>query len=256
MLAALAATLALSAAVAARAQPLLQAAADAERDDAHHDHRAGQIFVETSVAAGGAEQLTVAYGATPDAASFSWLTNATGAQSLVRWGLAPGQLDRSATGAPGKAYTCAPYTSGLVHVVNVTGLPLATTIYYRVGDDASGASDERSFVSSPGAAASYPYTFGIVGDPGQTSNSNATFQHLLASKTVDSVFVPGDLSYADGDQPRWDSFQRLVDPLASTKPFMVASGNHASIRSPQRVPRRRMRTLTVRVTAPYDARAR
>jgi hypothetical protein len=26
--------------------------------------------------------------------------------------------------------------------------------------------------------------------------------------------------------PRWDSFGRLIDPLASTVPTMVASGNH------------------------------
>ena len=38
----------------------------------------------------------------------------------------------------------------------------------------------------------------------------------------------GDLSYADSDQPRWDSYQRLVQNLSSNMPFMVASGNHES----------------------------
>jgi hypothetical protein len=211
-----------SLALAASAQPILPA--PAEEDAAHHTHEP-QLFVE-STAAGGPEQLWVALGATPDAVALSWLTNATGAQSLVRWGLASGALANKATGAAGKPFVCGSYTSGAVHIVNVSGLPLATRIFYTVGDDATGVSSERSFVTSPGARASYPYVFGIMGDPGQTNNSNATFNHLASNPQINSVFIPGDLSYADSDMPRWDSWGRLVDPLASTIPTMVASGNH------------------------------
>ena len=211
-----------SLALAASAQPILPA--PAEEDAAHHTHEP-QLFVE-STAAGGPEQLWVALGRAPDRVAISWLTNATGAQSLVRWGLASGALGKSVTGAAGKPFVCGAYTSGAVHTVNVSGLPLATRIFYTVGDDATGVSSERSFVTSPGAGASYPYTFGVVGDPGQTSNSNATFNHLAANPAIGSVFITGDLSYADGDMPRWDSWGRLIDPLASTVPTMVASGNH------------------------------
>ena len=206
-----------SLALAATAQPLLPALEEHEQP---HDP---QLFVE-STAAGGPEQLWVALGAKPDSVAISWLTNNTGAQSLVRWGLASGALGNQATGAAGKPFVCGSYTSGAVHIVNVSGLPLATRIYYTVGDDATGVSSERSFVSSPGASASYPYTFGIMGDPGQTINSNATFSHLAANPNINSIFIPGDLSYADSDMPRWDSWGRLVDPLASTVPSMVASG--------------------------------
>lgn len=38
--------------------------------------------------------------------------------------------------------------------------------------------------------------------------------------------LPGDLAYADYNQPLWDSFGRLVDPLASYRPWMVTQGNH------------------------------
>ena len=211
-----------SLALAASAQPILPA--PAEEDAAHHTHEP-QLFVE-STAAGGPEQLWVALGRAPDRVAISWLTNATGAQSLVRWGLASGALGKSVTGAAGKPFVCGAYTSGAVHTVNVSGLPLATRIFYTVGDDATGVSSERSFVTSPGARASYPYVFGIMGDPGQTNNSNATFNHLASNPQINSVFIPGDLSYADSDMPRWDSWGRLVDPLASTIPTMVASGNH------------------------------
>ena len=38
--------------------------------------------------------------------------------------------------------------------------------------------------------------------------------------------LPGDLSYANGHQPLWDSFGRLVEPSASRRPWMVTQGNH------------------------------
>lgn len=40
------------------------------------------------------------------------------------------------------------------------------------------------------------------------------------------LLLPGDLSYADGQQPLWDTFGRLVEPLASHRPWMVTEGNH------------------------------
>ena len=236
-----------SLALAASAQPIFPA--PAEEDAAHHTHEP-QLFVE-STAAGGPEQLWVALGRAPDRVAISWLTNATGAQSLVRWGLASGALGKSVSGAAGKPFVCGAYTSGAVHTVNVSGLPLATRIFYTVGDDATGVSSERSFVTSPGAGASYPYVFGVMGDPGQTINSNSTFNHLAANPAIGSVFITGDLSYADGDMPRWDSWGRLIDPLASTVPTMVASGNHGEPRRPSPFAcRARLLDFPRRLTAP------
>jgi hypothetical protein len=40
------------------------------------------------------------------------------------------------------------------------------------------------------------------------------------------LLLPGDLSYADFVQNLWDSFGRLVEPLASQRPWMVTTGNH------------------------------
>lgn len=40
------------------------------------------------------------------------------------------------------------------------------------------------------------------------------------------LLLPGDLSYADGKQPLWDTFGRFVEPLASQRPWMVTQGNH------------------------------
>lgn len=57
-----------------------------------------------------------------------------------------------------------------------------------------------------------------LGGPNQLSNT--------AESKYDMLLLPGDLSYADFNQPLWDSFGRLVEPLASQRPWMVTQGNH------------------------------
>ena len=47
--------------------------------------------------------------------------------------------------------------------------------------------------------------FSVVGDPGQTSNSANTFDHMLAEvPRAHAAVIVGDLSYADRDEPRWE----------------------------------------------------
>ena len=40
------------------------------------------------------------------------------------------------------------------------------------------------------------------------------------------VLLAGDLAYADGFHPRWDSFGRMVEPLMARVPVLVTGGNH------------------------------
>lgn len=63
------------------------------------------------------------------------------------------------------------------------------------------------------------------GDLGQTEWTSSTLDHINASD-YDVLLLPGDLSYADTQQPLWDSFGRLVEPYASRRPWMVTEGNH------------------------------
>lgn len=64
-----------------------------------------------------------------------------------------------------------------------------------------------------------------AGDLGQTEWTQSTLDHIGKSN-YDMLLLPGDLSYADFIQTRWDSFGRLVEPLASQRPWMVTQGNH------------------------------
>jgi hypothetical protein len=69
-------------------------------------------------------------------------------------------------------------------------------------------------------------TFGILGDIGQTNYSVSTINNLMKEQDISMILHAGDLSYADCEQDLWDSYGKMIDPLASTTPWMVCPGNH------------------------------
>lgn len=66
---------------------------------------------------------------------------------------------------------------------------------------------------------------GLIGDLGQTENSARTLEHLAVTD-AESVINVGDLSYADGFQPRWDSYMRLAAPHTQRVAWALIEGNH------------------------------
>ncbi|GAB2272196.1 Purple acid phosphatase 22 [Dionaea muscipula] len=147
----------------------------------------------------------------------SWITEDKKAPSIVEYGRWPGKYEASATG-DSLRYEYFFYTSGEIHHVVIGPLKPSTTYYYRC----SRVAPEFSFRTPP---ANLPIEFVVVGDLGQTEWTNSTLEHVQ-QKDYDVLLVPGDLSYADTEQPLWDSFGRLVEPLASQRPWMVTEGNH------------------------------
>ena len=45
-------------------------------------------------------------------------------------------------------------------------------------------------------------------------------------KKTQFVLHAGDMSYADCDESRWNTWSDIMQPLASSIPYMVAMGNH------------------------------
>ncbi|KAB2607772.1 purple acid phosphatase 20 [Pyrus ussuriensis x Pyrus communis] len=122
---------------------------------------------------------------------------------------------------PGCSYTYGIiYTYGDIHDVVIGPLKPNMQYYYRCGS--SHSDPEFSFKTPPAA---FPITFAVLGDIGQTEWTSSTLQHI-AKTNHDMLLLPGDLSYADLCQSKWDSFGRLVQPLASQRPWMVTQGNH------------------------------
>ncbi|KAL8140582.1 hypothetical protein V2J09_006603 [Rumex salicifolius] len=147
----------------------------------------------------------------------SWITMSSHAPSTVEYGKEAGKYTASATGHHLK-YEYLSYTSGKIHHTVIGPLEAATTYYYRC----SKAGPDFSFRTPP---SSLPIEFAVVGDLGQTGWTKSTLHHV--SQTDYDVFLlPGDLSYADTDQIRWDIFGHLVQPYASSRPWMTTEGNH------------------------------
>ena len=89
-----------------------------------------------------------------------------------------------------------------------------------------------------------PTSIAFIGDLGQTKNSTRTMARILDAATatstsivmndndsnddrvVTNLLIAGDLSYADGDPARWDSWLELAEPLLRSVPFASVPGNH------------------------------
>lgn len=153
-----------------------------------------------------------------DKMRISWITKEK-APSKVEYGTSSGTYDASAEGTATSYHYLMAYRSGQIHEVVIGPLKPNTVYFYRCGGDSS---REFSFKTTP---AQLPIKFAVAGDLGQTGWTKSTLDHI--SKTnYDMLLLPGDLSYADCWQKGWDSFGRLVEPLASQRPWMVTQGNH------------------------------
>ena len=115
------------------------------------------------------------------------------------------------------------YDSPLLHKVELTNLPAGQTIYYLVSNCTTVFSFQLAYPGSDKNV--YPMKIGLTADLGMTDVSNASMYALLDFNPA-VVLLAGDLSYADGYIERWDSFGRMVQPVASQIPFLTTGGNH------------------------------
>lgn len=175
----------------------------------------------------------------------TWITD-DDAPAIVEYGTTSGQYPFSATGTT-TTYSYVLYHSGKIHDAVIGPLQPSMTYYYRCSSDPS---REFSFRTPP---STLPFNFVVVGDLGQTGWTKSTLQHI-AEADYDMLLLPGDLSYADTYQPLWDSYGRLVEPLASARPWMVTEGNHEIEKIPLLQPHP-FRAYNARWRMPYDAGA-
>jgi len=147
--------------------------------------------------------------------------------------LDPATLPRAASGGF-TCYDADDYESGALHSATMgdaDGGPLdgGAAYVYAVSGDPAGAvwSTPQPFTAPPPATAdALPYTIAVVGDLGQTADSAETLAGVAARPGAGHVINVGDLSYADGYHPRWDTWGRLIDYHAAGVPWMVVEGNH------------------------------
>ncbi|KAK3231701.1 hypothetical protein Dsin_003582 [Dipteronia sinensis] len=159
----------------------------------------------------------------------SWVTpDEPGSNTVIYWAENNTTLKKQADGIV-LTYNYYNYTSGYIHHCTIKDLEFDTKYYYEVG--IGNTTRQFWFVTPPEVGPDVPYTFGLIGDLGQTYDSNRTLTHyeLNPAKGKTVLFV-GDLSYADTypfhDNTRWDTWGRFTERNAAYQPWIWTAGNH------------------------------
>ncbi|KAK2978262.1 hypothetical protein RJ640_017113 [Escallonia rubra] len=152
-----------------------------------------------------------------------------------------------------KYYT---YASGYIHHCTIKHLEFNTKYYYEVG--AGSLARTFWFTTPPEVGPDVPYTFGLIGDLGQSYDSNKTLTHYeLNPAKGDAVLFLGDLSYADNypnhDNVRWDTWGRFVERSVAYQPWIWTTGNHEIDFAPEIGETKPFKPFTHRYRVPYKA---
>ena len=163
-------------------------------------------------------QIHIAQGRTPTSMTISWVTKAE-ADTAVNFGLNQNQMNQKVTGYATSYNFDYPeyevYQSGFIHHVTLENLQPSTTYVYQCGDFTKGVtSGILNFRTMPAVGDLSPMSFGVIGDLGQTNDSESTIHHILNKPRLGMILHAGDLSYADCQQQLWDSYGYLIEDLA------------------------------------------
>ncbi|KAG2268197.1 hypothetical protein Bca52824_062752 [Brassica carinata] len=175
------------------------------------------------------------------------------AEPVVEWGIKGGKskLSHARTLTYGPNDLCGPPARtigwrdpGYIHTSFLKELWPSSKYTYKVGHRLSNAgafiwSKEYHFKSSPFPGQDSFQHVVIFGDMGkaevdgsndynstQRPSLNTTMQLIKDLNKTDAVFHIGDICYASGYLSQWDQFTAQIEPIASTVPYMIASGNH------------------------------
>ncbi|KAK1296140.1 Purple acid phosphatase 2 [Acorus calamus] len=184
----------------------------------------------------------------------SWVTPSEPGSNVVLYGTAE---NKRAFHAKGKftTYRFFNYTSGFIHHCTIRHLKFDKLYFYEVG---IGMTPRQFwFRTPPKPGPDVPYTFGLIGDLGQSYDSNTTLSHYEANPKGQAVLFVGDLSYADRypnhDNVRWDTWARFVERSVAYQPWIWTAGNHEIDFVPEIGETKPFKPFTHRYRTPYRA---
>ncbi|KAG2705762.1 hypothetical protein I3760_05G071000 [Carya illinoinensis] len=185
----------------------------------------------------------------------SWVTvNEPGSNTVIYWS----ENSKEKKQAEGKitTYKFYNYTSGFIHHTTIRNLKFNTKYYYVVG--IGHTPRQFWFITPPEVGPDVPYTFGLIGDLGQSFDSNRTLTHYeLNPQKGKTVLFVGDLSYADRytnhDNVRWDTWGRFVERSVAYQPWIWTAGNHELDFFPEIGETKPFKPYTKRYHVPYKA---
>ncbi|GJY74016.1 purple acid phosphatase 2-like protein [Tanacetum coccineum] len=147
------------------------------------------------------------------------------------------------------------YSSPYIHHCTITNLEFDTKYFYEVGT--GDVTRQFWFTTPPAVGPDVPYTFGLIGDLGQTFDSNRTLAHYESNPKGQAILFVGDLSYADAyplhDNNRWDSWARFVERSVAYQPWIWSAGNHEIDFLPEYGEGEPFKPYTHRYYVPYEA---
>ncbi|KAL5557614.1 hypothetical protein UlMin_039850 [Ulmus minor] len=154
----------------------------------------------------------------------SWVTPSKPRPNFLTYWEHANKKNQQIVGATTTLYRYYNYTSGYIHHATIKNLNYHTRYFYELGHR------RFSFLTPPQLGPDVPHTFGIIGDLGQTYDSNQTFEHYVSNPKAQAVLYLGDLSYAD-DHPfhnnvKWDTWGRFIEKSAAYQPWIWTAGNH------------------------------
>jgi hypothetical protein len=166
-------------------------------------------------------QVHMAQGKSPESMTISWVTKSA-AKTQIFYGTSADNLSMKAEGYSTSYSFNYPqygvYQSGVIHHVPISNLTASTQYFYQVGDfSANVTSGTLTFKTMPEVGNLNPVFFGVIGDLGQTTDSESTINHVLNNNNLGLILHAGDLSYADCNQPLWDSYGELIQDLSSQR---------------------------------------
>ncbi|KAJ0241859.1 Purple acid phosphatase 10 [Hirschfeldia incana] len=185
----------------------------------------------------------------------SWVTQEAPGSNTVHYWKEHSSKKHKAHGKT-NTYKFYNYTSGYIHHCTIRNLEYDSKYYYVVG---VGQTERKFwFFTPPKAGPDVPYTFGLIGDLGQTFDSNITLTHYEHSpKKGQAVLFVGDLSYADNhpnhDNNRWDSWGRFAERSTAYQPWIWTTGNHELDFAPEIGENKPFKPFTHRYRTPYRA---
>jgi acid phosphatase type 7 len=190
------------------------------------------LLAAISLVKGAVDQIGVNYDADASkmVVTFASSEKKAPTSAEVRYGTDPSNLTMTAS-ASGITYSKRSYDSPMLYKATLDNIETGNKVYYyTVGSDALGYSEVMTFNSHPGVGVE-DVTFYLVGDLGQTTNTETTLDELaqvaaMTSTPSGGIVSMGDISYANGDEPLWDSFGNLRQQYISNIPFMTTLGNH------------------------------
>ncbi|KAK8522140.1 hypothetical protein V6N13_115115 [Hibiscus sabdariffa] len=190
-----------------------------------------------------------------EAVIVSWVTeDEPGSSAVLYWS----ENSKQKKKAEGKfdTYKFYNYTSGYIHHCTIRNLEYNTKYYYEVGLDHTRR--KFWFTTPPAVGPNIPYTFGLIGDLGQSFDSNSTLTHYEQNpQKGQTVLFVGDLSYADNypnhDNVRWDSWGRFVERSVAYQPWIWTAGNHEIDFAPEIGENEPFKPYTHRYHVPYRA---